>query len=152
MRLRPSGFLALAATLALGAFAAAQQRPDFSGTWVLISPSSQAGIQEKITHTATELRVEHPSEGDDHVLAYKLDGTETRGVLISHGEEVVILTRASWDSGKLVLEQTSTSPDAHQRAMKTVWSLDAEGQLVREVTVRADGETRPSLTVIARRK
>lgn len=144
--------IALAAILALGALVAGQQRPDFSGTWVLISPSSQVGIQEKITHTATELRVEHPSEGDDHVLVYRLDGTETPGVLTSHGEELVILTRATWDSGKLLLEQASTSPEGHRFEMKTVWFLDAEGQLVREVTVRVDGQAKAPVAVIARRK
>jgi hypothetical protein len=144
--------LSLAAVLALGTFGGAQPRPDFSGNWVLISPANQAGIQEKITHTATELRVEHPSEGDDHVVVYTLDGTETRGVLISHGEELVIVTRARWESGKLWLEETSTSPEGQKREIRTAWSLDADGQLVREVTVVVDGQASEPVTVIARRR
>ena len=152
MRQRTSSFLAFASILALSMSGSGQQRPDFSGTWVAISPSHQAGVEEKVTHTPTELRVEHPSEGGHHALVYKLDGTETRLVQTSHGEQVVTLATATWESGKLLVEQTTTSPDGHKLEMKTLWSLDAEGQLVREVTVTADGESKPPLTVIARRK
>src|SRR5690606_28070777 len=109
------------------------------------------GIEEKITHTPVELRVEHPSEGGQHDLVYKLDGTETRQVQTSHGEEVITLATATWESAKLVIEQTTTSPDGHKLEMKIVWSLDAEGQLIRGITVRADGQAKPPLTVIAKR-
>ena len=152
MRRRHSFVLGFAAVLALCPMASAQQRPDFSGTWVGISTSHQAGVEEKITHTSIELRVEHPAEDGHHALVYKLDGTETRQVQTSHGEEVVTLATATWKSGTLLLEQRTTSPDGHTLEMKTVWSLDAEGRLVREITVRVDGQAKPAVTVVARRK
>ena len=150
MRPHASLVLGLATVLALCPMASAQQRSDFSGRWVVISPPGQG--EEQITHTPTELRVEHPSEDGHHTLVYKLDGTETRQVQTSHGEEVVTLATATWESGTLLVEQTTTAPDGHQLEMKTAWSLDAEGQLIREITVRADGQAKPPLTVIARRK
>jgi hypothetical protein len=151
MKQRISLVFGLATALAVGPFAsAAQPRPDFSGIWVVISPPGQG--EEQITHTPAELRVEHASEGGHHSQVYKLDGTETREVRTSHGAQVATLASAKWESGKLVVEQTTTAPDGHTTEMRTVWFLDAEGRLIREITVRADGQARPTLTVVATRK
>ena len=60
---------------------AQEQKPNFTGAWVLVAPADAAarnpGSEERIRQTAETLTRGHDSEGGGHMLTYKLDGTET---------------------------------------------------------------------------
>lgn len=72
----------------------AQAKPNFSGTWVVVSPAEAAGQEEQVRHTDTTLSTGHESEGGGHSATYKLDGSESRNELTSHGEKIVTLSKA----------------------------------------------------------
>lgn len=141
------------ATLALAvAGTSAQQKPDFSGTWVVVSPSESAGEETTIKQDATTFTHGHASEGGGHSFTYKLDGTETRQTMPSHGEEIVILAKASWDGDRLMIVEHVTYPDGRKEDGTTVWALDAQGQLVRDFVRRAEGKPPRTTRVISKRK
>jgi hypothetical protein len=122
---------------------AAQEKPSFAGRWVLVSPAESAGQEQIVTQDGTTLTAEHAAEGHGHKSVYRLDGTESRNVLASHGSEIVTLSKASWTSDRLTIESHTTYPDGRKLHATAVWSLDAEGRLLIELTERG---MRPSPT------
>ena len=153
-RLRTMTTTAIGLVLALVIQAApAQQRPDFSGRWVGVSPAENAGNEEFITQDASTLRTGHASSGGGHSFSYKLDGTETRNVLVSHGEDIVTLSKAVWNGQQLVITEATTYPDGRKSQKRSVWSLDAQGQLVIELTMTPPGQTTETkMTLVYRKK
>jgi hypothetical protein len=112
------------------------QRPNFSGTWLLVWPAeavAQApGQGETITQTETTITFGHPSEGGGHLLTCGLDGQwrESRigGLTVS--------CRGTWEDQKLVLVERATSHDGtlSGRAETTkILSVDGNGNLVMEI-------------------
>jgi hypothetical protein len=152
MKRLPGSLLIAASFLAMAAFASAQQRPNFSGTWVFISPADQAGLEETIVHTATELSFGHESEGGGHNFSYNLDGSESRHVMTSHGEDIVSVAKVAWEGDTLVIHQTTRYPDGRKLEMRSTMSLNAAGELVREASATMDGVVQPPIRVIARKK
>lgn len=130
----------------------AQERPDFSGTWVVVSPAASSGEETTIKHDATTFTHGHASEGGGHSFTYKLDGTETRHTMPSHGAEIVILAKASWDGPRLVIVERVTYPDGRKAEGTTVWSLDAQGLLVREFVRTSEGKPQQTTKEISKRK
>jgi hypothetical protein len=120
--------------LCIVATASGQSKPDFSGRWVVVSPPDVAGQERDVRHDATTLSTSHPSEGGGHGAVYKLDGSESRNALASHGNEIVSISTASWTRDRLTVRTTTTQPDGRRSDQTQVWSLDAEGRLVIEVT------------------
>jgi hypothetical protein len=132
MRIR---LLAIAAgTLLALALPSAQEKPNFAGRWVVTSPAGDAGQEQTVTQTAATLTTGHASEGHGHRAVYKLDGTESRNALVSHGQEIVTLSRASWTGDRLTITGDTTYPDGRKWQTKAVWSLDGEGRLVIDFT------------------
>lgn len=129
--------------LALPVLADAQQKPDFSGRWVVVEPAGEAGGEQQITHDpkANTLTIAHDSEGSGHKLVYKLDGTESRNALASHGSEIVILSRAMWTGNQIAIRSVATYPDGRRMESKQLWSVDAGGRLIVEGTETIDGKT-----------
>jgi hypothetical protein len=125
---------------------------DFSGTWVVVSPAESAGEETTIKHDATTFTHGHASEGGGHSFAYKVDGTETRHTMPSHGEEIVILAKASWDGDRLVIVERVTYPDGRKAEGTTMWSLDAQGQLVREFVRKEEGKPPHTSKVVSKKK
>jgi hypothetical protein len=121
----------------------AQQKPNFSGRWVVLAPADGAGSEQLVTHDpkANTLTLAHDSEGDGHKLVYKLDGTESRNALASHGSEIVILSKAQWAGDQIAITSVATYPDGRRMESKQMWSLDASGQLVIAGTDTIDGKT-----------
>jgi hypothetical protein len=118
----------------------AQARPDFSGTWVEVGPNG-SGSEIRVQQTAATLSTGHASTGDDHVFAYRLDGTETRNAIASHGSEIVSVSKAEWTGAGLIIAEETTYPDGRRVSRKQTWSLNEKGQLVIElVTTAASGE------------
>ena len=80
-----------------------QQKPNFTGVWVLAAPADAAarnpGQVEQITQTAETLTRGHDSDGGGHKLTYKLDGTETENRVAG----MRIDSRATWEGSTLSL-------------------------------------------------
>jgi hypothetical protein len=132
--------------------AAPQQKPDFSGRWVGVSPAENAGNEQVITQDASTLRTGHPSEGGSHSSTYNLDGTESKNIIVSHGEDIVTLSRAVWNGNQLVVTEATTYPDGRKSQSREVWSLDAQGQLVIELTMTPPGQTTETKMTLVYRK
>ena len=139
MNRRIAGVIVAAAGIAAVSLTA-QQRPNFSGRWVAVSPSDAAGQQHVVKHEGTTLTESHGAESSDHVAVYNLDGKESRNVLKSHGEDIVTLSQATWNGQTLTITSDTTHPpDGRKVTSKQNWSLDGEGRLVIEFTETADG-------------
>ena len=145
MRVRQASIAAAAVLLAVivpfpsahsawSAASLAQERPNFTGRWVLAIPAGMAGQEQTVTHTAETLTTAHASSGHGHKKVYRLDGAESRNVLVSHGEDVVTLSTAVWNGSALTITSATTYPDGRKLHQKHVWSLDAEGRLVIDAT------------------
>lgn len=130
---RQAHICAVAILLAV-AVTSAQEKPNFAGRWVVASPAPDAGQEETVTQTAATLTTAHASEGHGHRSVYRLDGTESRNALVSHGEEIVTLSKASWSGNQLTITSDTTYPDGRKRQTMAVWSLDAEGRRVVDFT------------------
>jgi hypothetical protein len=130
----------------------AAQKPDFSGTWVAVSPAEAAGSEENITQDATTVTRGHASSGSGHHARYTLDGSPTRNAIRSHGQEIVTISRASWDGGRLVINESTTYPDGRVRKQRSIMSLDASGQLLIDVEEMIDGQPARKLQVVMKRK
>jgi hypothetical protein len=114
------------------AVASAQEKPDFAGRWVLMSPAEGAGQEHTVTQDAATLTTAHASTGHGHRMVYKLDGTESRNVLVSHGSDIVTLSKASWNGNQLTIMSDTTYSDGRKRYVKEVWSFGGDGRLVVE--------------------
>jgi len=145
--------LVSAALVAAAATATAQSKPDFSGRWVYVSPEAAAGQEQTITQTETTLTTGHASEGGGHHATYRLDGTESRNVMASHGQEIVSVSKATWDGERLVISTSTTYPDGRRLESKHVWSLDAQQRLVIDSTETiAARPARTSRAVLTRKQ
>lgn len=141
------------AIVTLGVVAlAAQQKPNFSGRWVAVSPADAAGQEQFVKHDATSLSTSHEAEGDPHRAVYKLDGTESRNVLTSHGEDVVTTSKTTWSGAQLTITSVTTYPDGRRRDLKEVWSLDAEGRLVMEINLTMTGQPPMAIKMVSVKK
>jgi hypothetical protein len=154
----PATVACFALTLLIGASQASQPRPDFSGDWVVAETASKAGTQagaltltgifgEKFTatQTATSLTLELSVSTLDrpiHVV-YMLDGTESKNMNpspVKGGADEPIFSRATWESGKLVIDTRGTRlTDGKLRTSRRVLTLNADGTLTVERT--AEGES-----------
>jgi hypothetical protein len=124
----------------------AQLKPDFSGRWVVVTPVEGAGVEQIVKHDATTLSMTHASEGAEHATVYKLDGSENRNVISSHGQDVTTLSKASWSGNTLIITSATTYPDGRKLEQKQVWSLDG-GRLIIELTESMQGGP-PKMTVL----
>ena len=145
--------LALVLALALAStVASAQKKPDFSGTWIVVTPAEGAGQEQEVRHTATTLSTGHASSGDGHHATYKLDGSESRNALTSHGDEIVTLSKAQWDGDKVVITSATTYPDGRKAETKEIWSLDSTGRLIVEHSMAMTGMAPQGMTVVHKKK
>lgn len=144
------------AALAIVMGAAAQTRPDFSGTWEPIDsagnpapippppppppgggapppPPPPRTISIAIAQSATEMRVERRVEASGRELVYhftyKLDGTESGNQMGS----VLLKTKAAWEGAGLVLSSVASVEDKPLGQLKEVYRLE-NGDLVVEST------------------
>ena len=135
----------------------APKRPDFSGTWVGISPGDE-GLSQTVKQTPQTLEVSHPSEGGQTVrFVYNLDGSESRNKNQSYGEAYLTISRATWKGEQFSITSSTTFPDGRKSESVSAWSLDAKGNLVIEEAEKltaADGtaDGTGKLHVVLRRK
>jgi hypothetical protein len=130
----------------------AQAKPNFSGTWVTVSPADVAGQEQEVRHTPTMLSTGHASEGGGHHATYKLDGSESRNELTTHGEQIVTISKAVWEGNKLIVTNATSYPGSPKTESKSVWSIDPEGRLVIEHTRTVTGQPPFNITLVHKRK
>jgi hypothetical protein len=164
----------LSVVIVLTASVAAQNRPDFSGNWILVSPQNSNGAQtmtvrETFARTSVSgapiepplitLAVERRSASgvrSDRYTIGVVSGT-TSGVIGNAGAGVgdhTPQTRSSttWDGDRLVIETRSwTVDDRSYSDHKEVWWLDAQGALLISVTDEDPGD-RKTTTLLYRRR
>ena len=137
---------ALGLALALPAFAGAQNKTDFSGTWNLDTaksdPSPQgsgrgmgAGPTTKlvITQSATELIAITTNARGETKTVYKLDGSDVNETTPMGTSK----SKASWEGGTLVvnrLQKITTPEGSGEITSKEVYAL--EGKVLTLVTSR----------------
>jgi hypothetical protein len=131
----------------------AQQKPSFSGRWVVVSPEKSAGQESIVTHDATSLAVERVPASRGRKQVYAIDGLERRTTLPLQGGEVVMLTRAAWDGDRVVITTHLAYPNGMKTQSKEVWSIDANGRLMIDYSESGPrGQPGPSVTLIHTRK
>ena len=126
-----------------------QERPNFSGRWVQISPAG--GSAQLVKHDATTLAIQHGSEGADHSVSYKLDGSETRNTIPSHGSQIVSVARTEWIGSTVRITQSTAYPDGRKLQSTQLWWVDQQGRLVVELAETMQGKPTTNVTIISRK-
>ena len=138
----------LAAAIVLTTAAAAQQKPDFSGRWVITSPPEGAGREQTVTQDEKTLSVEQAMSGGVRKTIYQLDGVERQQALPTRGQEIVVLSIASWDGDRIVISSRTSYPNGMKTQSREVWSLDSQGRLVIDYTEIGPTGPGPSMKVV----
>ena len=116
--------------LALGFFsstAAAQSKPDFSGTWKPLQQSGQVTIaQDGPSFVVTTTR----ADGSSETLAYRLDGSESRNATTDvTGTVWTHVSRATWMNSAVVITTTTNRESGGKWEWMRVYSLKSDNQL-----------------------
>ena len=129
---------------ALGAVGlAAQDRPNFSGTWIGVGPQQE--VRElTIKHDASMLSFE--GQPDVTKRTFKLDGSDTE---MSAPDGKPLLAKAAWEGKTLVV--TIYFPELKQDIRRLTWVIDADGQLVMETAFLGGKPEAPVKQVFRRR-
>jgi hypothetical protein len=140
-------FVTLCLVVVVAAFGAvgfaAQDRPNFSGTWIVVGP--ERGIRElTIKHDDSTLSFEGQPDVTRHT--FKLDGSETE---MSAPDGKPLLARAAWQGKTLVV--TIHFPELKQDIRRVTWAIDADGQLVMETEMLGGKPEAPTKQVFKRR-
>jgi hypothetical protein len=149
MKLARVGVIA-AVVLALATVAWAQ-KPDFSGTWTLDPASAPAagggggrGVgggalgngPATVKQTADALTVERTMGDAKVTLIYKLDGTESRNMMMGRGGQPVdSISTAKWDGPRLTIV-TKQEMDGQVTESNQVWTVEGSTLTVETTTAR----------------
>jgi hypothetical protein len=156
---RPASLLLLLLTAGL----AAQERPDFSGTWTFdqqksmkpdangrIVLAAMLGDEFAALQDADALTLRISFQGDLVVAVYDLHGKETENT--SPGD-ITVRSRAEWQGQRLVIESTSDGIEGGKpltiRTRRVLW-IDADGDLILERTGTPASQVTPSRSVYRR--
>jgi hypothetical protein len=123
------------AALLMAAAAAAQDKPDFAGTWKLAgeAPDTFTPTQIVVAQDATVLTVTTTGQMGEFKTTYKLDGTAGPSPLVFDGNTIDRTTKATWSGGKLTLSAASEM-NGQAFEIKSVVSAGADGTMVVETT------------------
>jgi hypothetical protein len=147
----------------------AQQRPDFSGTWVATkdaapsvatAPSPVFYERFAMKHTGQTVQMFRPTSGrtEPWVTSHTLDGAETRVMLPGNtcfGQSGQLVTTA-WDGSAIAytitgsLSPGSTTP--RRISLKYAFKLTAQDTLVIETTMRASATAEPTTVATVYKK
>jgi hypothetical protein len=144
MKLARVGVMA-AAILAVATVAWAQ-KPDLSGTWTLDPASAPAGGgggggalgngPVTIKQTADALTVERTMGDAKVTLNYKLDGTDSRNMLIGPaGQQVDSMSNAKWNGPALTIV-TKVEMDGKLAESTQVWTVQGSTLTVETTSAR----------------
>jgi hypothetical protein len=150
MKLARVGVMA-AAILAVATVTSAQ-KPDFSGTWTLDPASAPAAGggggrgggggalgngPATVKQTADALTIERTMGGTQVTLTYKLDGADSRNMMMGRdGQQADSLSTAKWDGRKLTIV-TRQEMDGQASESTHVWTV--EGSTLAVETTNARG-------------
>jgi hypothetical protein len=155
----PMKFVAVAAAAALvaavgapDASARAEQRPNFSGRWVIVQPEKGAGQEQIIKHDDKMLSKTPVGDRGGPPATYQIDGVEHRAVLPMRGEQIVTVSKAAWEGNTLVVTILESYPNGMKLSVREVWSLDAQGRLVVDATESAQGQKPQVMKVVLQKK
>jgi hypothetical protein len=139
----------IAAAILAVATVAWAQKPDFSGTWTLdpaSAPAAGGGGGEggalgngpaTIKQTADALTIERTMGDAKVTLTYKLDGTESRNMLMGRGgRQADTVSTAKWDGRKVTI-LTKQEMDGQLSEFTQVWTV--EGSTLTVETTNARG-------------
>ena len=140
-------FVTLCLVLVVAAFGAvglvAQDRPNFSGTWIGVGPQQEMR-ELTIKHDGSTLSFEGQPDVIKHT--FKLDGSETE---IRAPDGKPLLAKAVWEGKTLVV--TIHFPELKQDIRRLTWTMDADGQLVMETEFLGGKPEPPHKNVLKRR-
>jgi uncharacterized membrane protein len=137
-----------AAILAVATVAWAQ-KPDFSGTWTLDPASAPAGGGGRgggggalgngpatVKQTADALTIERAMSDAKVTLTYKLDGTESRNMLMGRGgQQTDSMSTAKWDGHKLTIV-TKQEMGGQLAESTQVWTVEGNTLTVEITSAR----------------
>ena len=141
--------LMVAAVLAVATVASAQ-KPDFSGTWTLdpaSAPAAGGGGRgggggalgngpATVKQTADALTIERTMGEAKVTLTYKLDGTESRNMMMGRdGQQADTMSTAKWDGAKLTIV-TKREMDGQLTESTQVWTVDGSTLTVETTSPR----------------
>ena len=121
--------------LLIAAAAAAQDKPDFSGTWKLIgdAPDDFTPNQIVVAKDSTLLTVTVNGQMGEFKTTYNLDGSAGRSPIDFQGNTIDRQTKMAWSDNKLTL--TAASDMGGQTfEIKSVVSAGPDGTMVVETT------------------
>ena len=112
------------------------QKPDFSGTWTLNPASAPAGGGGRgggggalgngpalVKQTADALTIERTMGDAKVTLSYKLDGTESRNMMMGRGGQPAdSMSTAKWDGPRLTIV-TKQEMDGQIAESTQVWTV-----------------------------
>jgi hypothetical protein len=146
MKLARVGAIA-AAVLAVATVAWAQ-KPDFSGTWTLDPASAPAAGgggggggalgngPATVKQTADTLTIERTLGDDKVTLIYKLDGTDSRNMMMGRGgQQADSLSTAKWDGPKLTIV-TKQEMGGQVTESTQIWILEGGTLTVESTSAR----------------
>jgi hypothetical protein len=136
----------IAAAIVAAATAAWAQKPDFTGTWTLDPASAPAAAGEggsalgngpaTVKQTADALSIERTMGEATVTLTYKLDGTESRNMMMgSGGQPADSLSTARWDGPRLTIV-TKQEMDGQVTEYNQVWTAEGSTLTVETTTSR----------------
>jgi hypothetical protein len=120
----------------------AQDRPNFSGTWIGVGPQP---IRE-LTITQDDSTLSFEGQPDVAKHTFKLDGSGTE---MSAPDGKPLLARAAWEGKMLVV--TIHFPEIKQDIRRVTWAMDADGQLLME-TAYLGGKPEPPAKQLFKRR
>ena len=138
----------IAAAIVAVATVAWAQKPDFSGTWTLESASPPAAGGEgggsvlgtgtdTVKQTADALTIERTMGDDKVTLTYKLDGTESRNMMMGPGGQPAdSLSTVKWDGPKLTIV---TKQEMGGQVVESTQGWTVEGRTLTVETTDARG-------------
>ena len=141
--------LMVAAVLAVATVASAQ-KPDFSGTWTLdpaSAPAAGGGGRgggggalgngpATVKQTADALTIERTMGEAKVTLTYKLDGTDSRNMMMGRGgQQADSLSTAKWDGARLTII-TKQEMGGEVTESTQVWTLDGSTLTVETTSAR----------------
>lgn len=121
--------------MVMAASVLAQQKPDFSGTWVVAPPSKSAGKEFVVKLDGASL---YTTMGPKPVT-YQLNGAEQMSQLPMAGDVIRIATRAAWEKDRIVITIRTVYPTGMKTLTRETWSLDAQGRLVIDTIETMEG-------------
>ena len=151
--------------LVVGGAAAAQDKPDFSGQWVLVGPNEsvlniaqELAVRQSIEVPFTILTVEQRFKSEMRSQSYKIGiiGGTVSVDRSGSGSGSRTHFSVTWDGDRLVIETGShsgpTPESGRYTEHKEVWSLDVRDRLVMAVTDRGSGAEPTTTTLTYQRR